>query len=111
MKLYAGLDTDGIAKIFSMASGIPRIVEHDQWIDILHNNNAVPGEMLRVQLWREDNFPKDAEWNGGLPKWEYKWMRPGDLDPKQLNEYGVLGWEWAGEFGNDWVILKRKRAK
>ena len=74
MRLYAGVDTDGRVKLFSIESGIPRIVTHEQWLDVLAEiEGAVPGEMLRVQLWREDNFPKDATWNPDKDKGQYRY--------------------------------------
>lgn len=49
--VYAGLDLNGQAKLFNANS---RVITHAEWIKILAELNAVPGEMLRVTLWRED---------------------------------------------------------
>jgi len=53
-KIYAGLDEDGIAKLYSVDEHeIIRRVYHEEWIKILDNLNAKPGEMLRVYLRKE----------------------------------------------------------
>ena len=40
-------------------------------------------------------------------KWEYEWVRPGDLNPEDMAKMGWRGWEFAGTLGGDWVIFKR----
>lgn len=42
-----------------------------------------------------------------MTKWEYKWIKGGDLYPELLDRLGLQGWEWAGMLARDYVILKR----
>lgn len=53
MKIYAGLDTDGIAKLFTVINNEPAKIEHSDWLKILDQLGAEPGEMLVVELSRE----------------------------------------------------------
>jgi len=96
MRLYAGVDTDGRVKLFSIESGIPRIVTHEQWLDVLAEiEGVVPGEMLRAQLWREDNFPKDATWNPDKGQRRYRLLsNDGSIRTvyaEYMNIYGSSG--------------------
>lgn len=47
--IVAGLDTDGQVKLFN--SDMTPLL-HEQWVNILHNFGAQPGEMLRVAFSR-----------------------------------------------------------
>jgi hypothetical protein len=42
-----------------------------------------------------------------MTRWEYIWIRPGNLSPEHLRMLGEQGWEWAGTLGDDWILFKR----
>lgn len=51
--IYAGLDKDGIVKLFMVSpDGVMRNIGHQEWIDILSkiDNSFAPGEMPIVTL-------------------------------------------------------------
>ena len=70
MKLYAGVDTDGRVKLFTMDSGIPRVVTHSKWLDVTHEiEGYAPGEMLLVELSREQPRLKVKDIIVHYPPW------------------------------------------
>ena len=42
-----------------------------------------------------------------MTKWEYKWVRAGEVSPRIMNELGGQGWEFIGELGGDWLVFKK----
>lgn len=53
LRLVAGLDTDGIAKLFlSDGLGLCQPVRHKDWLEVLDKFQASPGELLDVRLGR-----------------------------------------------------------
>lgn len=82
MRLYAGVDTDGRVKLFTMESGIPRIVTHGQWLDITHEiEGYVPGEMLTVELSQEERLKPPRIQVRGVTVSYPDWQFPGKHQP------------------------------
>ena len=42
-----------------------------------------------------------------MKRWMYIWIKPGNLTPDSLNQFGAAGWEYSFSLGNDWLIFKR----
>lgn len=60
--IYAGCDTDGVVKLFRVKYGgllAPLRLEH--WLGILKAHRAQAGEMLLVDLSRDDEGPTNRE--------------------------------------------------
>jgi len=51
--IYAGCDRDGIVKLFRVTDGQPHSIRIDEWVKVLDAMKAEPGEMLRVELVRD----------------------------------------------------------
>ena len=91
MRLYAGVDTDGRVKLFTMDSGIPRIVTHEKWLDVTYGiEGYVPGEMLLVELSREEKLkPPRIQVRGvtvSYPDWQLPGHKP---DPRRFDHADV----------------------
>ena len=50
MTIYAGLDKDGTAKLFTLIEGRPAPVDHQTWLDLTEHLQLRPGEMPKVYL-------------------------------------------------------------
>jgi hypothetical protein len=59
--LYAGCDTDGLVKLFRVKDGRPTVIRLDEWVGILKAHRAQAGEMLLVDLSRDDDGPTNRE--------------------------------------------------
>ena len=53
MKIYAGLDRDGIAKLFLVQDGKIKTIGHQEWLEIVDDLDLEPGEMPVVFLYKE----------------------------------------------------------
>ena len=91
MRLYAGVDTDGRVKLFTMDSGIPRIVTHEKWLDVTHEiEGYVPGEMLLVELSREEKLKPPRIQVRGVTVSYPDWQLPGKgPDPARFDHADV----------------------
>ncbi len=59
--IYAGLDIDGVAKLFTIENNLPVLVRNADWVKLLDGMGAEMGELLLVSFRREPQPSPDSE--------------------------------------------------